>query len=114
MADTSVVVHVALWRELHELDHCIVDVLAIARRLRAGGIFDLESHLGKRLCNPLCLLHVELVGLDEWRNVVGIPLSLLEDPLDLRGLDHLLNDVHLLLSISLLDLAAKWNMVGMW
>ena len=54
------------------------------------------------------------MGLHERRNVVGVPLPLLQPSLDLRGLDDLLDEVHLLLSVPHLGLATERDMISMW
>ena len=79
----SVVVHVALGLELHELDREVHGVRAVAGVLGVGGVLGLAPHLGERLLDSLGAQHVVLVSLEERRDVVGVALPLLQDSLSL-------------------------------
>ena len=106
----SFVVHVVLWRELHELSPEFFVVVAVVGRVRVGGFHYLEANLGERLCDLLGLLGMVRVGLDHGLEINGVSRSLFQHSVVFGGLQDLINEVHLLLARLDLRRWLKWNM----
>ena len=75
---------------------------------------DRVANLGQLLGDHPRLLHMVIILFDHRRNIIHIPLTLAQTPLHLGGLDDLIDNFHLLMSISYLRRATERDVVWAW